>query len=159
MKLRLKFTSPHLFTAVQCVWTLQLKASKSLKLIFFHESEGLDKQRRERGRSLHTIETVLCPVPTPLAGRDEVVRESLGQVVAVTLHLDQVEGQGELVAVQHPVLVVVSQPPDLPQDVAGELGLEELLLGSAASYLSIVLLQAAEYLIIGRLVPSHSAAE
>ena len=75
-------------------------------------------------RSLHTIETVLCPVLSSLAGRDEVVRESVGQVVAVTLHLDQVQGQGELVAVQHPVLVVVSQPPHLPQDVAGQLRLE-----------------------------------
>ena len=92
---------------------------------------------------------------TPLAGRDEVGGESVGQVVTLALHLDQVQRQGELVAVQHPVLVVVRQPPDLPQHVAGQLRLEELLLGGAAGDLAVVLLQPLEYLVIASPVPAQ----
>ena len=108
---------------------------------------------------LHSVEAVVLVLVQPLTGRHQVGRQLVRQVVTLALHLDQVHGQGELLVIQHPVLVVVCQPPDLAQHVAGQFGLEELLLGSAASYLSIVLLQTAEYLIIGRLVPSHSAAE
>ena len=85
--------------------------------------------------------------------------ESVGEVVAVTLHLDQVQRQGELVAVQHPVLVVVGQPPHLAQHVARQLGLEELLLGGPAGDLAVVLLQAVENLVRPGPVPAVSALQ
>lgn len=82
--------------------------------------------------SLHTIHSVLWALLAPLAGGDEVVGQSVGEVVAVTLHLDQVHGQGELVAVQRAVPVYVRQAPNLGQHRVGQPRLDHLLLGHGA---------------------------
>ena len=52
-------------------------------------------------------------------------------VIMILIHdndLDEVHGEGELLVVQHPIVIGVRQAPDLPQHLVRQLGLHHLLL-------------------------------
>ena len=61
-----------------------------------------------------------------------MARQIIGEVKPVQLDVDEVHGEGELVAVQGPVSIDIGQSPDLGQDRIGEPGLDHLLLGYRA---------------------------
>ena len=52
-------------------------------------------------------------------------------IIMILIHdndLDEVHGEGELLVVQHPIIVSVRQAPDLAQHLVRQLGLHHLLL-------------------------------
>ena len=61
--------------------------------------------------------------------RDEMCGQLRGEIVSVQFDVHEVHGEGELVGVQHPVLIHVGELPNLAQDVVGELRLDHLFLG------------------------------
>ena len=56
----------------------------------------------------------------------------VGEVEPVQLDVDEVHGEGELVAVQGSVTIDIGQAPDLGQDGVGEPGFDHFLLGDRA---------------------------
>ena len=126
---------------------------QSVNGIFFRAPSSLRRRRSSPSDGLLRKSGFSPPVPAVAAvaaaaavdeaeavllrGRNQVVGEIFREVEPFQFDVDEVHGEGELVRVQHPVVVDVREAPDLGQDRVGETGLNHLLLGRRAGDLAV----------------------